>query len=84
MTDAKPSLEARIDRLESIDAIRQLAAKYSLALDMRDCDAWANLFPEDVKVGGGKTGRAELRRLVRRNPPCAVHRHVPSYRRSYH
>src|SRR6202000_1137839 len=61
MTDAKPSLEARIDRLESIDEIRQLAAKYSLALDMRDCDAWANLFPEDVKVGGGKTGRAELR-----------------------
>jgi len=62
MTDAKPSLEARIDRLESIDEIRQLAAKYSLALDMRDCNAWANLFPEDVKVGGGKTGRAELRR----------------------
>jgi hypothetical protein len=61
MTDAKPSLEARIDRLESIDEIRQLAAKYSLALDMRDSDAWANLFPEDVKVGGGKTGRAALR-----------------------
>jgi hypothetical protein len=61
MTDAKPSLEARIDRLESIDEIRQLAAKYSLALDMRDCNAWANLFPEDVKVGGGKIGRAELR-----------------------
>ena len=61
MTDAKPSLEARIDRLESIDAIRQLAAKYSLALDMRDADAWAGLFPEDVKVGGGKTGRQALR-----------------------
>jgi hypothetical protein len=30
---------ARIDRLESIDEIRQLAAKYSLALDMRDMDA---------------------------------------------
>jgi hypothetical protein len=61
MTEAKPSLEARIDRLESIDAIRQLAAKYSLALDMRDCNAWVNLFPEDVKVGGGKVGRAALR-----------------------
>jgi hypothetical protein len=62
MTHQAPNdLEARIERLESIDAIRQLAAKYSLALDMRDCNAWANLFPEDVKVGGGKTGRAELR-----------------------
>jgi hypothetical protein len=54
-------LEARIDRLESLDAIRQLAAKYSLALDMRDSDAWVSLFPEDVKVGGGKTGRKALR-----------------------
>lgn len=51
----------RLDRLESIDAIRQLAAKYSLALDMRDADAWVGLFPEDVKVGNGESGRAALR-----------------------
>lgn len=51
----------RLNRLESIDAIRQLAAKYSLALDMRDADAWVGLFPEDVKVGDGKAGRAALR-----------------------
>ena len=44
-------LLARLDRLESLDAIRQLAAKYALALDMRDLDALVNLFPEDVKVG---------------------------------
>lgn len=54
-------LAARIDRLESIDAIRQLAAKYSLALDMRDADAWVGLFPADVKVGNGAVGRAALR-----------------------
>lgn len=54
-------LAMRIDRLESLDAIRQLAAKYSLALDMRDSDAWVNLFPEDVRVGDGKTGRKALR-----------------------
>jgi|TARA_R100000501_G_scaffold17919_2_gene35019 hypothetical protein len=54
-------LERRIDRLESIDAIRQLAAKYSLALDMRDANAWVGLFPEDVRVGDGKTGRTALR-----------------------
>ena len=54
-------LTARIDRLESIDAIRQLAAKYALALDMRDGDAWVGLFPEDVPAGAGATGRAALR-----------------------
>jgi hypothetical protein len=54
-------LLARIDRLESIDAIRQLAAKYSLALDMRDADAWAGLFPEDVRVSKDKSGRQALR-----------------------
>lgn len=61
MSEPVPDLLARIDRLESLDAIRQLAAKYSLALDMRDADAWVNLFPEDVQVGGGKSGRKALR-----------------------
>jgi hypothetical protein len=54
-------LAARIDRLESIDEIRQLAAKYSLALDMRDPDAWANLFPTDVRVSKDKSGRQALK-----------------------
>ena len=43
-------LLARIDRLESLDEIRQLAAKYSLSLDMRDLDAHVNLFAEDIQV----------------------------------
>lgn len=30
---------ARVERLEAIDEIRQLAAKYALSLDMRDLDA---------------------------------------------
>ena len=55
-------LAARIDRLESIDEIRQLAAKYSLALDMRDSDAWVGLFPEDIKVSENEVGRAALKR----------------------
>ena len=37
MSDSE--LMARIERLESLDEIRQLAAKYSLSLDMRDLDA---------------------------------------------
>jgi hypothetical protein len=56
-----PDLLARIDRLESIDAIRQLAAKYSLALDMRDADAWVGLFPADIKVSDSQSGRVALR-----------------------
>lgn len=54
-------LEARIERLEALDEIRQLAAKYAVALDMRDLDALANLFVEDVKVPGKRQGRAALR-----------------------
>ncbi|MFW2421456.1 MAG: nuclear transport factor 2 family protein [Porticoccaceae bacterium] len=58
------TLEQRIDRLESLDEIRQMAAKYSLALDMRDLDAMANLFPEDVKVGKQSSGRAHLKKWL--------------------
>ena len=39
MSDASDVL-ARIDRLESLDEIRQLAAKYSLALDMPTSMRW--------------------------------------------
>jgi SnoaL-like domain len=54
-------LEARIARLEALDEIRQLAAKYAVALDMRDFNAMANLFVEDVGVPGKRRGRAALR-----------------------
>ena len=57
MTD----LEARIARLEAIDEIRQLAAKYAVALDMRDFDSLANLFVDDVGVPGKGRGRAAMR-----------------------
>ncbi|MDX1884162.1 nuclear transport factor 2 family protein [Mycolicibacterium sp. 120270] len=54
-------LQARIERLEALDEIRQLAAKYAVALDMRDLDALVNLFVEDVRVPGKRRGRAALR-----------------------
>lgn len=60
-SDAQAEILARLDRLESRDEIRQLISKYSLALDMRDMNAMAALFAPDVKVGGGKSGRAALR-----------------------
>lgn len=59
MTDA--TLAARIERLESLDEIRQLAAKYSLSLDMRDLDAHVNLFAPDIRVSRDKVGRAHLK-----------------------
>lgn len=63
---APATLEARIDRLESLDAIRQLPAKYALALDMRDMDAMVSLFPADVRVGKEASGRLVLRAYMDR------------------
>lgn len=57
-------LLARIDRLESLDAIRQLPAKYALSLDMRDLDAHVGLFVPDVRVSREKSGRAHLKRWL--------------------
>jgi SnoaL-like domain len=58
------TLEARIDRLESLDEIRQLVAKYSLSLDMRDLDSHVNLFAADIRVSREKTGRAYLKQWL--------------------
>jgi SnoaL-like domain len=73
--DAPDDLLARIDRLESLDQIRQLPAKYALSLDMRDFDAMANLFVDDVGVPGKQRGRQALKRwyadTMRRSPGSA-------------
>jgi hypothetical protein len=55
-------LTARISRLEALDEIRQLAAKYAIALDVRDLDSLVNLFVDDVGVPGRLRGRDALRR----------------------
>ncbi|MAG32775.1 MAG: hypothetical protein CL908_17990 [Deltaproteobacteria bacterium] len=55
------SSSERFDRLESLDEIRQLVAKYCLALDMRDLDALCGLFPEDVRVSRDRSGRRALK-----------------------
>ena len=56
------TLEERIERLESLDSIRQLVSKYSLALDVRDLDAMVSLFPDNVKVGKNNSGRLALKK----------------------
>ena len=54
-------VEERLERLESIDEIRQLVAKYCLGIDMRNLDALCGLFPEDVQVSKDRSGRRELK-----------------------
>jgi hypothetical protein len=54
-------LAARVERLESIEEIRMLVAKYALSLDMRDLDAHVNLFAADIRVSRDKSGRAHLK-----------------------
>jgi len=51
----------RVDRLESLDAIRQLASRYGELLDRRDLDGVAEMFVEDVRVTRTERGRAALR-----------------------
>lgn len=57
-------LARRIDRLESLDAIRQLASRYSMLLDRRQLDELAELFVEDVRVTRTEQGRPALRSLL--------------------
>lgn len=51
----------RIDRLLAHEEIRQLAARYALAIDTRDLDTLVGLFVPDVRVGRDRSGRAALR-----------------------
>jgi hypothetical protein len=55
------TVEERIHRIESIAEIRQLPARYALALDSRDLDALVALFVPDVRVSRDGRGRAALR-----------------------
>ena len=59
------TLEARIDRMESLASIRQLAFRYALCLDSRDMQTLVSLFPQDVRVGRGESGRDALERWFR-------------------
>jgi ketosteroid isomerase-like protein len=58
---------ARLDRLESIEAIRQLVARYALATDSRDLDTLVALFVDDVQVAADRRGREALREFFDRS-----------------
>src|SRR3982751_3140178 len=54
-------LEARVDRLESIPAIREITARHAIHPDARELPARADLFVEDVKAGAdAERGREPL------------------------
>jgi ketosteroid isomerase-like protein len=79
MSDA--SLEARIRRLEDIEALKQLKARYAGYCDENyDADRLAPLFTEDAIWDGGSMGRYEGREAIRaffasadRAVPFAIH-----------
>jgi ketosteroid isomerase-like protein len=48
------------DRLLACDEIRQLVARYALAMDSRDFDCLVSLFVEDARAWDGRKGRAPL------------------------
>jgi hypothetical protein len=61
------TLEEKIDRLDALDQIRQLASRYALGVDTRNLDALMELFVEDVRVGKDLTGRPALREWYARS-----------------
>jgi hypothetical protein len=60
MATAEPVPEARLEALEAYEQIRQLAARYALAIDSRDLGELTALFTEDVETADGRVGRAAL------------------------
>ena len=81
------SLEDRLDRLESLEEIRQLPAKYALCLDMRDIDMMVTLFTPDVRVGREQTGRQALRAYMDRtlrSPFTGTSHHIGGHVIDFH
>ncbi|MEX0666482.1 MAG: nuclear transport factor 2 family protein [Acidimicrobiia bacterium] len=50
-----------LHRLLAYEEIRQLVARYAVAVDSRDLDALVALFADDVQVGRDRRGRDALR-----------------------
>lgn len=56
-----PDGVGELQRLLAYEEIRQLVARYALAMDSRDLDALAELFVEDYRAWSGRRGRDALR-----------------------
>jgi uncharacterized protein (TIGR02246 family) len=75
------TLEARVQRLEDLQAITQLLVDYGELLDQRDLDGFAALWDEDAEftmsTGRASTGRAAIRAMLAdvmaQSPKAAMH-----------
>jgi len=66
MTIATEEIEARVSKLDAIEKIKSLKARYAAACDNNyDADAIAALFTDDAVWDGGQFGRAEGRENIR-------------------
>ncbi|HUZ20445.1 MAG TPA: nuclear transport factor 2 family protein [Acidimicrobiales bacterium] len=64
---SRESTEARLQRLEDLEEIRQLFIEYKRALDGKDFAAYASLFATDGEFVAGELhakGRAEIQAMV--------------------
>lgn len=59
--------DAHIERLLAYEEIRQLVARYAVAVDSRDLEALVALFVDDVQVGSELRGRAALKAFFDRS-----------------
>lgn len=57
----------RLERIEARQAIGELPARYAIAVDSRDVDAWLDLFVADVDCGRRGRGRDVLRTFIEPN-----------------
>src|SRR4051812_11817603 len=75
MTDDMSALATRVERLESVNEIKTLVARYAELIDRRDIDGLVQLYVEDVPVGR-KVGRdalaASFRRVLGPSSPFRV------------
>jgi hypothetical protein len=53
--------EERLERLDAYAQIRDLAVRYAAAMATKDRETLGLLYVEDVRVGGGRSGRHALR-----------------------
>jgi hypothetical protein len=58
-------LEARLDRIDAVQQIGQLASRYAFALDSRDFPALGTLYVEDLEGGGRAAVERDIARTLR-------------------
>lgn len=78
----KPTIEARLQKLEDMEEIRTLLLDYGRTLDARDLRAYSELFTKDGEWIGGfgrVKGRAELLAFIQKNVGTA-----PNTGKTYH